>query len=562
MPDRPEEETPAEIQAFLIADVRGYTLFTQERGDEAAAKLASKFADMAREGVTARGGSVIELRGDEALAVFRSARQAIRAAVDLQKRFVEETIADPAMPMPVGIGIDAGEAVPVQGGYRGGALNLAARLCGRAGPGEIVASREASHLARKIDGVRYVDEGEVSLKNLTQPVGVVRIVPEDGDPAEYFRSAAAEREQLESEQPPADGLGQDLVGPRPAFRPHRADRRVAVALMAVVAIGIAAIVTFSLTRETAGRKEARSLSVPRNRLLRLDPLTGKLGASVPISPDASALAAGGGYVWVVDPKVEVVYQVAQKSNRVIRRIPVGAEPKAVSFSGDAASSGVWVANRGDGTVWRLDADSGRVLAKISVGHGVSSITAAEDQVWAVNGNTGLVSRIDPTSNQVIASFQEGDVAVFAIDSGRTWLMLPNLVRPRPGVGFVELRGEIFQLNPNGRRRYWGFAYESGVAGSFLVDGDTAWVYGAGPDIVQIDLSASARELGSYPHIRPDRGPEQMVLDGSGNPWGIAQFSKAIFKVSAVTRGLSTFALPGQPLAIAADSGGVFVLFRP
>jgi class 3 adenylate cyclase len=35
----------AQIRTFLIADMRGYTLFTQERGDEAAAKLAAKFAD-------------------------------------------------------------------------------------------------------------------------------------------------------------------------------------------------------------------------------------------------------------------------------------------------------------------------------------------------------------------------------------------------------------------------------------------------------------------------------------------------------------------------------------
>jgi hypothetical protein len=33
------KDAPADIRAFLIADVRGYTLFTQERGDEAAAKL-------------------------------------------------------------------------------------------------------------------------------------------------------------------------------------------------------------------------------------------------------------------------------------------------------------------------------------------------------------------------------------------------------------------------------------------------------------------------------------------------------------------------------------------
>jgi class 3 adenylate cyclase len=111
-------DIPAEIRAFLIADVRGYTLFTQQRGDEAAAKLAAKFAQVAREGVQARAGRVIELRGDEALCVFPSPRQAIRAAVELQDRFVDETLADPAIPLGVGIGLDAGEAVPVEGGYR------------------------------------------------------------------------------------------------------------------------------------------------------------------------------------------------------------------------------------------------------------------------------------------------------------------------------------------------------------------------------------------------------------------------------------------------------------
>ena len=132
--------TGGAIRTFLIADVRGYTVFTAERGDEAAARLAARFAEVAREGVDARGGDVIELRGDEALAVFDSARQAIRAAVDLQRRFVDETVADPSLPLAVGIGLDAGEAVPVGDGYRGGALNLAARLCGLAGPAEILAS--------------------------------------------------------------------------------------------------------------------------------------------------------------------------------------------------------------------------------------------------------------------------------------------------------------------------------------------------------------------------------------------------------------------------------------
>ena len=69
------------------------------------------------------------------MCVFGSPRQAIRSAADLQERFVEETLADPELPLTVGIGLDAGEAVEVEGGYRGGALNLAARLCGQAGRG-------------------------------------------------------------------------------------------------------------------------------------------------------------------------------------------------------------------------------------------------------------------------------------------------------------------------------------------------------------------------------------------------------------------------------------------
>ena len=121
--------------------------------------------------------------------MFTSTRQAVRAAVDLQVRFVEETIDDPELPLPVGIGLDAGEAVPVEGGYRGGALNLAARLCGQAKAGEILASRGVTHLARKVEGVRYLDRGTVRLKNLTDPVELVRVVPEGVDPAERLQAA-------------------------------------------------------------------------------------------------------------------------------------------------------------------------------------------------------------------------------------------------------------------------------------------------------------------------------------------------------------------------------------
>jgi hypothetical protein len=106
---------------------------------------------------------------------------------------LEETVADPSFPLPVGIGLDAGEAVPLKAGYRGGALNLAARLCGRAGPGEILASQGVVHLARKVEGVRYVDRGDLHLKGLAEPVRVFRAISEEGDPAARFRELAPRR---------------------------------------------------------------------------------------------------------------------------------------------------------------------------------------------------------------------------------------------------------------------------------------------------------------------------------------------------------------------------------
>ena len=142
-------------RAFLIADVRGYTRFTRERGDAEAARLAKRFAELARDSVEARSGRVIELRGDEALAVFESPAQAVRAAVELQAVCAEESSVDPTLPLLVGVGIDVGEAVPVEGGFRGAALNTAARLCSQAAGGQVLITRGMTDRAGEIPGVTY-----------------------------------------------------------------------------------------------------------------------------------------------------------------------------------------------------------------------------------------------------------------------------------------------------------------------------------------------------------------------------------------------------------------------
>ena len=170
---------PEGIRIFLVADIRGFTRFTAEHGDEAAASLVAKFADIATKAVENRKGSLVGLRGDEALAVFDSARQALGAAVELQSIFREETATDPSLPLVVGIGLDVGEAATVGDEYHSAALSTAARLCALAAGGEIVASESLVHLAGAVPGIAFVKLGQTELKGVKQAVAAVSVRASD-----------------------------------------------------------------------------------------------------------------------------------------------------------------------------------------------------------------------------------------------------------------------------------------------------------------------------------------------------------------------------------------------
>ena len=382
-----------EIRTFLIADVRGYTLFTQERGDEAAAKLATKFAEIAREGVEGRGGSVIELRGDEALAVFGSPRQAIRAAVDLQRRFVEETLADPSLPLMVGIGLDAGEAVPMEGGYRGGALNLAARLCGQAGPGEVLASSEVVHLARAVDGVRYIQRGEVHLKGLAEPVRIVRVVPEGDDPAVALAPLAAARR------------------PPPAPRRPRLRSWKLVAAAAAVVVAVAVIVPITLS----GHGAALS-SIDANSVGLIDLNTQRLTGQVAVGARPTALASGAGAVWVANSGEGTVSRIDEKTDAV-QTIPVGQGPAVVAVG----FGEVWVANNGQRTVSEISPKTNQVVQTIPVGNGPLGIATGHGAVWVTNSTDATVDQIDPRTGAILHRIDVGQDPVAVAVGQDVWV---------------------------------------------------------------------------------------------------------------------------------------------
>jgi class 3 adenylate cyclase len=169
--------SPAQLLTVLIADMRGYTAYTVEHGDEAGAELAAQFGAITRAVAEQHGGELLELRGDEAVCLLASARQALRAALALQEEYLHP-VADGGLPLGVGIGLDAGEIVPVQGGYRGRALNLAARLCSQAAAGEVLTSESVLHLAGAIEQIAAVERGSVTMKGVPEPVRVIQVTQE------------------------------------------------------------------------------------------------------------------------------------------------------------------------------------------------------------------------------------------------------------------------------------------------------------------------------------------------------------------------------------------------
>lgn len=295
------------MRTFLIADVRGYTRFTRDHGDEAAAGLALRFADVARGLVSKWDGEVLGLRGDELAAAFASPRQALQAAIALQQRFADELRADPAVPLLVGIGLDAGESVAVEDGYRGGALNLAARLCSLAKAGEVLVSDTVEHLAGRQQGVTFVDAGRHRVKGLVERVHVFRAV-------------------FPLDMP-------ELPTTRPA--PRILTRAAAIALVAFVVLVVA--VAWMTTR--GGTPAAVGAVVRANSLVKIDVKSHRVVEDVPFDTKPGKVVSGGGYLWVAEEQRESVIRV-DPTTLDATSDGMGIDPSELAY--------------GDGSLWAYD----------------------------------------------------------------------------------------------------------------------------------------------------------------------------------------------------------------
>ena len=139
-------------RAFLFSDLRGYSAYTERHGDRAARELLGRYRRVVREVIGTFNGAEIRTEGDSFYVVFASVSDAVLGGLAILASLERERAEQPAQPISVGIGVHAGESEDSEEGIVSGAVNVAARICAQALPGELLVSDTVRALTRTLHG--------------------------------------------------------------------------------------------------------------------------------------------------------------------------------------------------------------------------------------------------------------------------------------------------------------------------------------------------------------------------------------------------------------------------
>ncbi|MGO9344244.1 MAG: adenylate cyclase regulatory domain-containing protein [Acidimicrobiales bacterium] len=116
-----------------FADMVGFTEISQQLSEDELARMVARFEEVAHDTVTARGGRLVKMIGDEAMFVADTALDGALIATSLAEAYAEdEMLAD------VRVSLAFGSVLLQDGDYFGPTVNLASRSVGIARPGSVI----------------------------------------------------------------------------------------------------------------------------------------------------------------------------------------------------------------------------------------------------------------------------------------------------------------------------------------------------------------------------------------------------------------------------------------
>jgi class 3 adenylate cyclase len=245
---------------FLFADIRDYTAFVEQHGDARAREVIAGFRKLVRAQLSLTGGGEVKTEGDSFYLVFNTAGQALRCGIAIMNEASRQD--RPGGPLPVGIGVHAGEPVPLEGQYVGSAVNIAARLGAAALAGELLISDTVRGLLRTSALPPLVERTDLQLKGVQDPP----------------RAYAADWRKVEFESAGSDA-------PRARWR---LGRRAFVGIGAAAVLVVATALVLGRTTATSQPPSTSTSALPSHGIALYEVDLSPLGASKVLVSSGSA----------------------------------------------------------------------------------------------------------------------------------------------------------------------------------------------------------------------------------------------------------------------------------
>ncbi len=173
---------------IVFADIRGFTTYSYEKEPEFVVEMLNQYFDIATRSILDFGGYIDKFIGDGVLAVFGvpvfrkdHVERAVRAALELIDRLHRQSDNDNDILSAVGIGIHTGVVVSGNIGSEakmeytviGDTVNVASRISGLAGPGEVLVTGAVHNAIKDL----VVSEPPVprAVKGKKDPIDTYRI---------------------------------------------------------------------------------------------------------------------------------------------------------------------------------------------------------------------------------------------------------------------------------------------------------------------------------------------------------------------------------------------------
>jgi class 3 adenylate cyclase/streptogramin lyase len=509
-------ELPRGTVTFLFTDIEGSTRLLKQLGERYGEALEAH-RQILREATAARDGREVDTQGDSFFFAFARANSALGAAVVAQRALAEHAWPEGAE-VRVRMGLHTGEPEVGDERYVGLGVHRAARIGAAAHGGQVLLSSATRELVEdEAGGVAVRELGSYRLKDFDRPERLYQL---------------------------------DIDGLRSRFPPVRAEavqprrRRWSLAGALVFVALLAAVAAVLFTRGGSGAVKVGPTSVAK-----IDPKSDKVVDAVDLGFKSGLIAAGEGYVWVIDPEGSTLWRIDPHTHET-KNIGISVGAGSIPFGVAAGYGAVWVAVlRGQReVVLELGPEVGDLRRTIPYGGRASSplifrlepLAVGAGAVWAIDPTDGAVWRIPPRGGKARKLVGGLDALAIAAGSGAVWVagsFSVAKIDPSTGLTLGSTTGApTFSETASvalGRNAVW-FATSSGRSLSKL-------------DLQSVS-TAETFDVG--------RGPTGVVV-GEGAVWVANSRDRTVSRVDPHTGATRTISLGQAPGGIVADFGGVW-----